>query len=128
MTIDGADNVPGEVWRWMRREIEETDGVGQAWADKILGGAGMGGEGQTYTIVLRGDDSELGRGRRWTPVRTYKETRDRRRAGESEPRMGRQAVHMRARHGWRLQHRLEAMGGGMHAGGGEDGTEDGDGR
>ena len=115
MTIHGADSVPGEVWGWMRAEIRETDRVGQAWADRILGGEGAGAAYQTYTIVMRGDDRETGRGKRWVPLRTYKETGDRRRAGESTTRACRMTVQLRVRHGWRLQQRLGAMGRDEHA-------------
>jgi hypothetical protein len=109
VTIHGADGVPGEVWGWMRAEIRETDQVGQAWADRILGGEGADAADQTYTIVMRGEDRETGRGKRWVPLRTYKETGDRRRAGESTARACRMTVQLRVRHGWRLQQRLGAM-------------------
>ena len=115
LTINGADNVPGVVWRWMRAEIETTDGVGRAWADRILGGTGTEGTEQTYTVVLRGDGSEEGRAKRWVPLREYKETRDKRRPGEGGTRSCRLSVQMRMRHGWRLQQRLGAMVGDEHA-------------
>ena len=112
LTTTGAEAVPGNVWAWMRRQIQETDKVGPTWADRILTGGSEGEAGkQVYTIALRGRAEGDGRGCRLTEMRTYKETRDRRRNGgvEEGHTQCRLTIQMRVAHGWRLQRTIAAM-------------------
>ena len=93
-----AEHVPGDMWRWMVREVRAEDNTTETVAARILAGEDAR---VRYAITIVRVRQRRERETRTTLMRRYDETK-RNAPRVTVEQIKAQTVHMHARYGWRL--------------------------